>query len=146
MCSISACGLQCYQCIGTKSWDDCESVKTKVNCSSSENRCSKAYRDIKKGGVSVKDYGKGCISADFCKTATDTDACKEGTCELDCCSGDLCNAATVPLVSTIIFSVCAVLATLSVSHDQSTQVLQSIAPSFGKRIIKTDSLLGLVSN
>ena len=35
---------------------------------------------------------------------------------------------------------------LSVSHDQSTQVLQSIAPSFRKRIIKTDSLLGLVSN
>ena len=111
MCSISACGLQCYQCISTKSWDDCESVKTKVNCSSSENRCSKAYRDIKKGGVSVKGYGKGCSSADFCKTATDTDACKEGTCELDCCSGDLCNAATVPLVSAIIFTVCAVLAT-----------------------------------
>ena len=35
---------------------------------------------------------------------------------------------------------------LSVSHDQSTQVLQSIAPSFGKRIIKTDSSSGLVSN
>ena len=111
MCSISACGLQCYQCISTKSWDDCESVKTKVNCSSSENRCSKGYEDIKKGGVSVKDYAKGCSSADFCKTATDTDACKEGTCELDCCSGDLCNAATVPLVSAIIFTVCAVLAT-----------------------------------
>ena len=54
MCYISACGLQCYQCISTKSWDDCESVKTKVNCSSSENRCSKGYEDIKKGGVSVK--------------------------------------------------------------------------------------------
>ena len=111
MCSISACGLQCYRCFSTKSWDDCESVKTKVNCSSSENRCSKAYEDIKKDWVSTKDYGKGCSSAEDCKTATDTDACKEGTCEMDCCSGDLCNSARVTLVSAIILTLCAVVAT-----------------------------------
>ena len=111
MCSISACGLQCYGCFSTKSWDDCESVKKVINCSSSENQCFKAYEDIKKGGVSVKGHSKGCSSAEDCKTATDTDACKEGTCEVDCCSGDLCNSATVPLVSAIILTLCAVVAT-----------------------------------
>ena len=59
----------------------------------------------------MKDYGKGCISAEDCKTATDTDACKEGTCEMDCCSGDLCNSARVTLVSAIILTLCAVVAT-----------------------------------
>ena len=110
-CSISACGLQCYYCRSTLGWYFCDSIKTKVNCSSSENRCSKAHQDIKNVGFRVTSYGRGCMSAEDCKNATDTDACKEGTCELDCCSGDLCNAATVPLVSAIIFTVCAVLAT-----------------------------------
>ena len=82
-----------------------------MNCSSSENQCFKAYEDIKKDGVSVKGYGKGCISAEDCKTATDTDACKKGTCEMDCCYGDLCNSARVPLVSAIILTLCAVVAT-----------------------------------
>ena len=111
MCSVSACGLQCYQCISKKSWDDCESAKKVVNCSSSDNRCFKAYEDIKVDGKSLKAYGKGCDSAEDCKTATDIDACKKGTCKMDCCSGYLCNAATVPLVGAIILTVCAVLAT-----------------------------------
>ena len=111
MCSISACGLQCYECLSTKSWDDCESSKTKMNCSSSDNRCFKAYADIKVDGKSQKGYSKGCDSADDCKTATDSEPCKKGTCKIDCCSGDLCNAATVPLVSAVILIVCAVLAT-----------------------------------
>ena len=119
MCSISACGLQCYKCLSTKSWDDCESAKEVVNCSSSDNRCFKAYVNIKDDGKSVEGYNKGCDSADDCKTATDTEACKKGTCKIDCCSGDLCNAgtiplgnaATVPLVSAIILSACAVLTT-----------------------------------
>ena len=111
MCSISACGLQCYRCLSKKSWDDCESTKKVVNCTSGENRCLKAYEDIKVDGKSVKGYGKGCFSAKLCKTATDAEVCKKGTCKVDCCSGDLCNAATVPLVSAIILTVCAVLAT-----------------------------------
>ena len=97
--------------MSTKSWDDCESVKTKVNCSSGENRCFKGYQDIKKDGISAEGYGKGCSSAEVCKTVPETDVCKKGTCEMDCCSEDLCNAATVPLVSAIILTVCAVLAT-----------------------------------
>lgn len=111
LCVSFACGLQCYRCLSTKSWDDCESVKKVINCSSSENQCFKAYEDIKKDGVSMKGYGKGCSSAEDCKTATDTDACKEGTCEMDCCSGDLCNSARVALVSAIILTLCAVVAT-----------------------------------
>ena len=127
MCSIPACGLQCYKCLSTKSWDDCESVKIVVNCSSSDNRCFKSYADIKVDGESVEGYGKGCYSAEVCKTATDTEPCRKGTCKMDCCSDDLCNAATkplgnaatkplgnaatVPLVSAIILTVCAVMAT-----------------------------------
>ena len=111
MCSISACGLQCYQCLSEKSWDDCESGKKVMNCSSSDNRCLKGYVHIEVDGKSQKGYKKDCDSADDCKTATDTEACKKGTCKIDCCSGDLCNAATVPLVSAVILTVCALLAT-----------------------------------
>ena len=119
MCSISARGLQCYQCVSTKSWDDCESAQKVVNCSFSHNRCFTTYVDIKRDEISAKAYGKGCSSTDVCKTATDTETCEKGTCKIDCCSGDLCNAATVPpgnaatipLVSAIILTVCAVLAT-----------------------------------
>ena len=119
MCSILACGLQCYECYSQKSWDDCESRKEVKNCTSWNNRCFKGYTDWQEDGSSKKAYRKECSSTEDCKTATDDKECKEGTCKVDCCSGDLCNAgtiplgnaATVPLVSAIILSACAVLAT-----------------------------------
>ena len=111
MCSILACGLQCYECLSTKSWDDCESRKDVENCSSGENRCFKGYADSEEDGSSKKAYRRDCFSAEKCKTAADIKACKKGICKVDCCSGDLCNVATVPLVSAIILSACAVLAT-----------------------------------
>ena len=117
MCSILACGLQCYECLSHKSWDDCESRKEVKNCS--YDRCFKGYADWQEDGSSKKAYSKECSSTVKCKTATDKQKCKEGTCKVDCCSEDLCNAgtiplgnaATVPLVSAIILSACAVLAT-----------------------------------
>ena len=111
MCSILACGLQCYECFSKKSWDDCESRKEVKNCTSAKNRCFKGYADWEEDGSSKKAYSKDCFSTEKCKTATDSKGCKEGTCKVHCCSGDLCNAATVPLVSAIILSACAVLAT-----------------------------------
>ena len=118
MCSILACGLQCYKCFSEKSWDDCESRKDVENCTSGK-KCFKGYADWEEDGSSKKAYNKECFSAEKCKTATDKKKCKEGTCIVDCCSEDLCNsgtiplgnAATVPLVSAFILSACAVLAT-----------------------------------
>ena len=119
MCSILACGLQCYECKSKKSWDHCESRKDVENCSSGENRCVKGYADWEEDGSSKKAFRKDCFSAEKCKTAAYNKDCKKGTCKVDCCSGDLCNAgtislgnsATVPLVSAIILSACAVLTT-----------------------------------
>ena len=111
MCSILACGLRCYECSSKKSWDHCESHKDVEKCTSGKNRCFKGYADWEEDGSSQKAYRKDCFSAEKCKTAADIDDCKSGTCKVDCCSGDLCNAATVPLVSFIILSACVVLAT-----------------------------------
>ena len=111
MCSILACGLQCYECFSKKSWDHCERRKDVESCTSGKNRCFKFYAHWEEHGSSQKAYRKDCLSAEKCKTAADNKDCKKGTCKVDCCSGDLCNAATVPLVSSIILSACAVLAT-----------------------------------
>ena len=103
-------GLKCYRCVSTKSWDDCASVKKEVNCSADENRCSKAFASDKKDGVSVDDYDKGCLSAADCDAFPKTDFCKENECKIDCCTGDLCNTAALPMISAVIITACAFVA------------------------------------
>ena len=97
--------------MSTKSWDDCAGVKKEVNCSADENRCYKAFASVKNEGASVEAYEKGCVSAAVCDAFDKSDFCKgKGECKIDCCTGDLCNAAALPMISAIIITTCALVA------------------------------------
>ena len=111
-------GLKCYQCLTLKGWDDCDKTKTEATCAEGENRCGKALVTTKQGGASVSLYAKGCgrssdcdaAKPELCKSSDPTVSVTE--CEINCCSGDLCNGAKVPMVSAIMFLACSFLAFL----------------------------------
>ena len=69
-----------------------------------------------KDDVSFAVYGKGCDISSQCDTDT-ADFCKSDTgkvkkCEINCCSGDLCNGGRVPMVSAIMLLTSALVALL----------------------------------
>ena len=124
MCScflfFTGYGLKCYQCVSAKGWDDCATNEKEVECStfgSQYNRCGKAFVDGKVADVSVAAYGKGCIpssvcSQKSCKAFVQDPSTTINKCELDCCEGDLCNGAKVPMVSAFVLLTCALVAFL----------------------------------
>ena len=105
--------MKCYQCVSTKSWDDCADVKKEVDCTVGFDRCAKVYADIKKDGASVESYEKGCLTEAWCNNLDKIPVCKDGgECKVYCCTGDLCNGAAVQVVSAIILIACALVAAL----------------------------------
>ena len=99
-------------------WNDCDKNKTEETCTEGNNRCGKAVVILNHGGVSFSFYGKGCASPSDCDPDT-SEACKSydptvavTECEINCCSGDLCNGAKVPMVSAIMLLACALVAFL----------------------------------
>ena len=100
--------------MSTKSWDDCDDVKEEMTCLPNFDRCVKASAKVKGGGASVEAYEKGCFTAELCDVDTDKiDFCKDkGECKINCCTGDLCNAAALQKVSAIALIACAVMALL----------------------------------
>ena len=114
-------GLKCYQCINTKGWDDCETNKKELNCSnalgSQYDRCGKVFIHGKDASSSVAFYIKGCAlssvcSQNTCKSFVQDPSTNIEKCEVDCCQGDLCNGAKVPMVSAIVLLACALVAFL----------------------------------
>ena len=113
-------GLKCNQCLSTKGWDDCATNKKEVDCStlgSQYDRCGKAFVDGKVADVSIAVYAKGCsassvCSQNSCKAFVQDPSTTIKKCELDCCDGDLCNGAKVPMVSAIMLLACALVAFL----------------------------------
>lgn len=106
-------GLKCYKCTSAKSWDDCDKNKEEMSCTSGFDSCGKIYFDGKVAGTGVEGYGKTCAI----KSSCNKDACKAmqagitiDKCEVNCCQGDLCNGAKVPLVSAFLILACALLA------------------------------------
>ena len=82
-------------------------------------RCGKQEIQIKSEGLSVKSFVKGCTTKAQCDNSKELvlklceqnkKAGADATCELNCCSGDLCNAGTAPVVSAVLILACAVLA------------------------------------
>ena len=106
--------MKCYKCASTKSWDDCEDVKKEITCPAGYDRCLKGYVHYKEEGASLEGFEKNCLTTALCENFDSLDLCKgEGRkCEIDCCSGDLCNAAALQLVSTIVLVACALVALL----------------------------------
>lgn len=111
---FSGYGLKCYKCVSTKSWDDCADVKEEMTCPAGFDRCLKGYEHVKGDGASVEGFAKGCLTAELCENTHKIDLCKgeDRECEINCCSGDLCNAAALQLVSTIVLIACALVALL----------------------------------
>lgn len=113
--SPSGYGLKCYKCASTKGWDDCADVKKELDCPSISDRCYKAYAGVKAEGVSFEGYEKGCATAALCDKVAKAmkSQCKDqAKCTIDCCSGDLCNAAALQMASAIVLITCALVALL----------------------------------
>ena len=86
---------------------------TQVNCSDSEDHCAKEDVKAEISGQATEGFGKGCAkssdcSAKNCKNVNPS--VKITKCEIDCCKGDLCNGAKVPMVSAIMLLSCAIVA------------------------------------
>ncbi|KAL9985436.1 hypothetical protein ACROYT_G007846 [Oculina patagonica] len=90
---------ECYQCLSSLSWQDCNANRVKVRCLTS-NQC------IKVSGESSTEaaYGKGCAAT--C-SASDIPVCREPgvKCNVDCCSSDYCNGAPGRMVSGLLLVV-----------------------------------------
>ena len=105
--------LKCYQCVSIKSWDDCKSSTKEVTCSGSQDRCGKADVKAESSAATIEGFTKGCANSSDCSAKNCKSiypSVKITKCEIDCCKGDLCNGAQVPMVSAIMLLACAILA------------------------------------
>ena len=96
---------ECYQCVSTSSWKDCDDSRYKVQCLTS-NQCIKAS-----GRSSTeKAYVKGCAAT--C-SASGIPVCNEPgvKCNVDCCSSDYCNGSPGHMVSGLLLMACVPIAT-----------------------------------
>ena len=105
--------LKCNQCFSLKSWDECKDKVKQVTCSSGHNRCAKANIKAESAAAAAEVFVKGCTTSSACSASN----CKSiypsvaiTKCDIDCCTGDLCNGAQVPMVSVIMLLACAILA------------------------------------
>ena len=77
---------KCYQCISTRSFEDCDAhVKT---CSSSQFCVTVSAMST--SGVKVEAYARGCATS---SSASDVPICNQPNvkCDMKCCSSDYCN-------------------------------------------------------
>ena len=111
---LAVYGLKCYKCASTKSWDDCVSLEKETTCPTGFDRCLKGYVHFKDDGANVEGFEKACLTAALCDSTDKIDLCKgDGReCDINCCSGDLCNAAALQLVSVTVLTACALVALL----------------------------------
>ena len=104
--------LKCYQCISSESWDDCKNNTEEVSCSDSEDRCGKFDIKAETSGVTDEVFLKGCTTSSKCSEKNCkkfAPSAKITKCEVNCCKGDLCNGAQVPMVSAIMMLACAIV-------------------------------------
>ena len=114
---ITEHGLQCYHCVSTKSWDDCASIQKKVACDSGKETCANIHYHSKSGDLAMSEerYARKCSAKSACgnEELCKAFAPKGATikkCKVNCCEGNLCNGARVPLASAILLLACALSA------------------------------------
>ena len=89
-CCILACSTKCYFCQSMNGLDGCLSIQTEETCSSDivDLRCITANVNHNQIKMTVK----RCAPATRCSTDSIQICAREGVeCEVNCCSGNLCN-------------------------------------------------------
>ncbi|KAK2565243.1 hypothetical protein P5673_011193 [Acropora cervicornis] len=111
---FSGHSLKCFFCASSSSWDDCKTQK--ITCeSSADARCYKAYVKTKLREDTYTVYERGCLTEALCKTVKTSSLCKgKEDCQVNCCSGDLCNTAATKVVSAVFLVLCAFLASVMI--------------------------------
>ncbi|XP_073238825.1 uncharacterized skeletal organic matrix protein 2-like [Porites lutea] len=116
-CEVHCCeghGLECFKCVSSKSWDDCDSNKQVMTCPSSYDVCGKISCEGKSKGVPSKFFVEACLAYSKCnrevcrKVATKSVTIDK--CHVTCCKSDLCNGAKEPMVSAFLLLACALAA------------------------------------
>lgn len=92
---------QCYHCLSTHSFKDCDANRKKVNCRSTISTCIKIMVSRTTGRGSTA-YGKGCAKRP-CLRSGDCSTEPNMKSEKSCCSSDYCNGASGPVVNAVIF-------------------------------------------
>ena len=101
-----------------KGLGDCANIKKEMDCPSAANRCGKYKVETSSGGISAAVYAKGCTTKAECDMGDKSDLCKaqdptaKVSCEVNCCEGDLCNGANLPVVSAVVLLACTLVAFL----------------------------------
>lgn len=94
----------CYQCPSTDSLKDCNKKRIKITCKYGQPCVTASAHSIPEDNEVL--YYKGCATT--C-VASDVPICSHPNvkCQIDCCHSDLCNKATIHVVSavTLIFIV-----------------------------------------
>ncbi|KAJ7327354.1 hypothetical protein OS493_027044 [Desmophyllum pertusum] len=98
-------------------WDECEDIQTEVIVTRQQTNASKSSLKAKENTYkprrivrAVRQMRNASKSTRTCARWTSLAA--DIKCELTWCTGDLCNAAALPMVSAIILIACACLAFL----------------------------------
>ena len=79
----------------------------------SEDRCGKANVKEESSVEADEVFSKGCATSSQCSAKDcklNDPSVKITKCEINCCKGDLCNGAKVPMVSAIMLLSCAIVA------------------------------------
>ena len=104
-------GLECFKCVSSKSWDDCDSNKQVMTSPSSYDVCGKISYEEKSKGVPSKFFVEACWAYSKCnREVCRKEASKSVTidkCHVTWCKSDLCNGAKVSMVSAFLLLACA---------------------------------------
>ncbi|XP_015748813.1 PREDICTED: uncharacterized protein LOC107328609 isoform X1 [Acropora digitifera] len=109
--------LRCHSCYSAKSWDDCVKNSVIFDCSNmnllaerkpSEVRCAEVFTSEQtKNGQQLDKFAKFCTTWERCDDercreeiteSGDKDVLKANYCDVECCSGDLCNGGNLNLL------------------------------------------------
>jgi len=91
---------QCYDCPESKSFEDCQSQQTLVNCSDASNACFETSVKYDNGSYKGEDFDSGCLDKSFCERYKKGDIgyCNDlkalgftVQCISECCHEDGCN-------------------------------------------------------